>query len=169
MTADGSEQARPIVVALDDSHAAVQAVRWAAGQARLTGAALRLVHAWERPLSWADSSDRARTTAALVRLPHDSAPAEPDRTQTLATLEGALAQALAGATGGREISLEAIRGPAATVLTDAAETASLLVVDSQHQTRFAAGVLGSVSHHCAVQAGCPVVVVPVHVEFSPPG
>jgi nucleotide-binding universal stress UspA family protein len=38
-----------ILVGVDDSQAAAEAVRWAAAEAALRGSSLRVVHAWELP------------------------------------------------------------------------------------------------------------------------
>ena len=71
-----------VVVGVDGSDSSLNALRWAAKEARLTGATLHAVTAWEYPLSygWAAvpdpeawherqsiSSDTGRTTSVVAR------------------------------------------------------------------------------------------------------
>jgi nucleotide-binding universal stress UspA family protein len=58
-----------------------------------------------------------------------------------------------------EIVPRTVSGTAAQVLVDASEDADLLVVGSRGLGGLKGMVLGSVSHHCAAHAHCPVVVV----------
>lgn len=57
------------------------------------------------------------------------------------------------------VSVTAVGGGAAEVLTTAARDADLLVVGSRGRGGFASMVLGSVSMQCVLHAGCPVTVV----------
>jgi nucleotide-binding universal stress UspA family protein len=58
-----------------------------------------------------------------------------------------------------DVEADAIRGPAVPVLLEAADNAWLLVLGDRGRGGFAGLPLGSVSLHCAMHAGCSVVVV----------
>lgn len=139
-----------IVVGVDGSTGAQAALEWAAAEARLRGDALRIVHAWHLPaatygsggfvppvgMTWEDDLEAA-ARAGLDR-----------------TVDAA-AELLAGIDVERRLG----EGPAATVLTDAAQGADLLVVGSRGLGGFRELLLGSVGHQCAQHAPCPVVIV----------
>jgi nucleotide-binding universal stress UspA family protein len=133
-----------IVVGVDGSDPSKRALRWAANQAKLTGAKLKVVTSWEYPptLGWAPP------------YPSDFDPNEDARTALQETIEAVLGPeaALVGET-------EVTEGHPAFVLTEAARGAELLVVGSRGHGAFAGMVLGSVSEYCAAHAPCPVVVV----------
>jgi nucleotide-binding universal stress UspA family protein len=67
-----------------------------------------------------------------------------------------------------EIVTDALEGSAAAELAAATENARLLVVGSRGHHGARELLLGSVSHQCVVQAKCPVLVVPPHVDATPP-
>jgi nucleotide-binding universal stress UspA family protein len=133
-----------IVVGVDGSDPSKRALRWAAGQAKLTGAELKVVTSWEYPptLGWAPP------------YPSDF---DPDADARKA-LEEAVAAVL-GADPGVVLHVVVQEGHPAFVLTEAAKGAELLVVGSRGHGAFAGMVLGSVSEYCAAHAPCPVVVV----------
>ena len=56
------------------------------------------------------------------------------------------------------VEAEAIEGPTASVLLDAAASPDLLVVGSRGHGGFVGLLLGSVSQHVVTHAPCPVVV-----------
>jgi nucleotide-binding universal stress UspA family protein len=135
-----------IVVGVDGSHGSQVALRWALEEARRSGAALEVVHAWHVPYlagstyvpvpafdlgTW-ESSERA----ALDRAVDDEDTTDVDVTRTL------------------------ICDTAARALLQAAKGADLLVVGTRGRGGFAGLLLGSVSHAVAQHAPCPVVVVP---------
>lgn len=134
-----------IVVGVDGSPTARQALRWAVAEATLRGAPLRVVHAWELAYGEGEiailASQPAR--APLERAAH-------------AVLDGALREV--DVTG---IDVERVvgEGPPARALLDAARGAELLVVGSRGHGGFAGLLLGSVSQQCAQHALCPVVIV----------
>lgn len=136
---------RRIVVGVDGSEASRAALRWAAGQARLIGARLQVVSAWQFPTY-------AYTALAPVPSGLDLG------STTEETLKDVVADVL-----GRSADLEVVpltrEGDAAHVLLEAAEGADLIVVGSRGHGAFAGLVLGSVSERVAARAQCPVVVV----------
>ena len=141
---------RRIVVGVDSSHGSKAALGWALTQARLTGAAVEAVAAWQQPATYEYSYG-----AIPFPSPGDS----------IAILtEKALAETVADvvATGDQpvDVRIKVARGPAAQVLLEAAVGAELLVVGSRGHGAFAGMLLGSVSQHCTHHAPCPVIVVP---------
>jgi nucleotide-binding universal stress UspA family protein len=67
--------------------------------------------------------------------------------------------ALADSGKGVRVERAIVEGPAAHVLVKEAKDAELLVVGSRGHGDIAGLLLGSVSHHCAVHATCPVVII----------
>jgi nucleotide-binding universal stress UspA family protein len=133
-----------IVVGVDGSDPSKLALRWAARQATLTGAKLKVVTTWEYPptLGWAPP------------YPSDFDPDEDARTALQQTIDDVL-----GSDATLVAQAEVTEGHPAFVLTQAARGAELLVVGSRGHGAFAGMVLGSVSEYCAAHAPCPVVVV----------
>jgi nucleotide-binding universal stress UspA family protein len=133
-----------IVVGVDGSEPSKRALRWAADQAKLVGAELEAVTAWEYPptLGWAPP------------YPSDF---DPDKDARRALQE--TADAVLGPDHGVGLRITVTEGHPAFVLTEAAKGAELLVVGSRGHGAFAGMLLGSVSEYCASHASCPVVVV----------
>jgi nucleotide-binding universal stress UspA family protein len=131
-----------IVVGVDGSEESREALRWAARQAKLSGASLDVVAAWAFPETWGWS------IAALNDLDPEA--------DTRRMLEATVKEVLGSDDGAHLIAVE---GRPAPVLLQAAEDAELLVVGSRGRGAFAGMVLGSVSEHCLHHASCPVVVV----------
>ncbi|HET7660074.1 MAG TPA: universal stress protein [Oryzihumus sp.] len=133
-----------IVVGVDASENGQIALRWALQQARLTGAELHAVTAWE-------------VSAAYGYVPmYTDVDLEGDaRKQQDVALEQVSAEA-----EGVAVVHQVVRGHAAEALLDAARDADLLVVGSRGHGTFAGTLLGSVSQQCVHHAHCPVVVVP---------
>lgn len=137
MTGDAD---RPFIVAgVDGSECSLEALRWAARQAELTGAELHAVMAWSLPEIYSYT-------------PRDF---EGDARKTL---EDAIEQAL-GKQPRVSVIAQVVEGHAAVALIDASRDAQLLVVGSQGHGAFTGMLLGSVSQHCVGHAHCPVVVV----------
>jgi nucleotide-binding universal stress UspA family protein len=133
-----------IVVGVDGSESSLEGLRWAATQAKVTGATLEAVMAWEWPTFW------GRTPTWPPGFdPEDETPK-------------VLAEAVEGVLGSEstlDVREVVVEGHPARVLIAASEHADLLVVGSGGQGGFAGIFLGSVSQHCAASAACPVVVV----------
>lgn len=132
-----------IVVGVDGSPSSKAALRWAVRQARLTGARVEAVTAWEFPTyyGWipADSTEVLEGVARSM-------------------LAEATEEAAAAAPGVNVYRVVA-HGNAASVLLDFAKEADLLVVGSRGHGGFTGALLGSVSQHCVRHATCPVVIV----------
>lgn len=130
-----------IIVGVDGSPSSEEALRWAAGQARLTGQEFHAVITWQVPVAhegwgvgefdWAGHATE--------------------------TLQKSAANVL-GQPGAPEVVQHVIRGHPAKVLTEAVGDADLLVVGSRGHGGFAGLVVGSVSQHLVAHAPCPVVV-----------
>ena len=143
---------RPVVVGVDDSPAAADALRVAVAQASSTGARLRVVCAWipAPPESW----ERAYWLAVdAARDSDETARAAAERVAAEATLT---AEGLAP-----ELRVEThVRGgDPATVILDAAGDAGLVVVGARGRGSLAGLFLGSVSHGVVHRAQVPVLVV----------
>ncbi len=136
-----------IVVGVDGSDGAQEALRLAVQEARLRGAGLRVVMAWHMPTV---------AYGAVVFSPGID-PAD-FKDSAGAALETALA-ALGGQANGVQIEPVVRRGQPALVLLEEARGAHLLVVGSRGHGGFAGLLLGSVSHQCALHAACPVLIV----------
>lgn len=137
---DASKQR--IVVGVDGSEHSKNALRWALGHARLTGASVDAVAAWRYPVTYG---------LAVM-------PGELDmENETGKALAEAVADA-GGGTPGVEIRHLVGEGPAAEVLLNAAKDADLLVVGSRGLGEFRSALLGSVSLACVMHATCPVLV-----------
>lgn len=134
-----------IVVGADGSDGGTAAVRWAAAEAALRDADLRVVTAFHRQRSMLrDTSD-----AQARQAPDDD---------TAAVLHAAVAAARAAAPG-IDVRGLALPGYAAPVLLHAAEVAALLVVGSRGTRRMPGLPSGSVGNQVATQSLGSVVVV----------
>ena len=138
-----------IVVGVDGSEGALDALRFALGEARRRGARLRVVTAWHIPAT-------AYGGVGFVA-PYD--PIEAFRTGATETLDKVL-ESLGDDAKGAEIERVVMEGQAAKALLDAASGADLLVLGSRGLGGFTGLLLGSVSQECAHHAPCPVVIVP---------
>jgi nucleotide-binding universal stress UspA family protein len=139
---------KPVVAATDGSEESLRAVDWAASEAVLRGAPLRIVSAaalLPRMVSGHAMSDYD-TVADTVRKHRDQAlVAATERAAKLAP--GLLTDA------------DHLDGSPAEAVTEAGSGALMLVVGSRGVGAFAAMILGSVSRYVATHATCPVVVV----------
>lgn len=132
-----------IVVGVDGSESSKEALRWAAGQAELTGDDLRVIMSWEIP-----------SMAYWAPLPEGLDFDKETRTALHKTVTEVLGDS-------PTVSLtEVVReGHPAPVLLDESNNAELLVVGSRGHGEFTGMLIGSVSEHCVTHASCPVVVV----------
>ncbi|MER7243153.1 universal stress protein [Kribbella sp. NPDC000426] len=137
-----------IVVGVDGSKGAREALRWAVDEAKVRGAGLVVVHAWQQP-------------AAALMSPYAPLLTDPVTLAEIArkTLADSIATVdLTGLAG--EPELRTVQGPAAPALLGAAHDATLLVVGSRGRGGFAGLLLGSVSQQVAHESAVPVVVIP---------
>ena len=156
---NGNTKRRPaVVVGVDGSAGAREALLWALGEARLRQWPVRAVHAWmfgyiggsvEGYPYWGGSLGSYTSLGVDLKDLHRAA-------EDL--LERALAE-VGNETDGVEIEPQVVQGPAAEVLVNAATPEDLLVVGSRGHGGFADLLLGSVSQQCVHHAACPVVVV----------
>jgi nucleotide-binding universal stress UspA family protein len=142
MEAD-NEKTGVIVVGVDGLQS-LDALKWAARQAELTGATLEAVMAWMWPSYW------GREAVG----PPGVDPEEESRKMLAEVVGSAL-----GDERSREVRQVVVESHPAKALLAAADRADLLVVGSRGHGAFAEMLLGSVSMHCVASARCPVVVV----------
>ncbi|HET7128851.1 MAG TPA: universal stress protein [Gaiellaceae bacterium] len=138
-----------IVVGVDHSPGAKAALVFANQEARLRGATIRAVHAWQYGYIGSIGPEG--------RVPPVGADLDELRTAAEAALNASVREALPDTEV--EIELHAIQGAAAGVLVEASRDADLLVVGSRGHGGFVGLLLGSVSQQCAHHAECPVVIV----------
>ncbi len=136
-----------IVAATDGSEESLRAVDWAAREAVLRGAPLRIVSATELlPQMIGGHAMSDDTVDDGVR--HH-------RNEALAAAAARAAQTAPDVL----IDTDPLEGTPAHVVTTAGSGAAMLVVGSRGLGAFAAMLLGSVSRYAATHAACPVVVV----------
>src|ERR1035441_4776239 len=143
-----SMSAKPVVAATDGSEESLRAVDWAAREAVLRGAPLRIVSAaamLPRMMERRDDAGLAIVTDALAQ----------DRDLALAAATARAAQ------GSPDLLVDAdhLTGAPAQAVAQSGSGALMLVVGSRGSGAFTALVLGSVSRYAATHAPCPVVVV----------
>ena len=137
-----------IVVGIDGSTAAHDALAFALEEAQLRKLPLRIVCSWEVP-----SIEYAG--AAYVSTPDLSQDAEQHAEDVLAE-----AAKQVGSDPGIHVETVAIQGHAATVLVEQAKDATLLVVGSRGRSGLKSIVLGSVSQAVAHHCKCPLTIIP---------
>lgn len=139
-----------IVVGVDESGHAKEALRFALDEAKLRKAKLRVVLAWQYGTIGAAGLDSfyPGVDVDVSALRHAAEQA----------LEQVLRETLPD-TGGVEVERHVVEGPPAAVLVDESRGADLLVVGSRGHGGFADLLLGSVSQQVSHHAACPVVIV----------
>lgn len=134
-----------MVVGVDGSDAARDALRWAAAEARVRGAMLEVVSAWQPPLH--------------RFVPYTVVDLEPPDFEDAAKriLDDALE-----AIDVRDLAVVpvVVGGSGASVILERAEGADLVVVGSRGLGGVKSRLLGSVSNQVVHHSPCPVVVVP---------
>jgi nucleotide-binding universal stress UspA family protein len=162
-----------IVVGVDDSPGARKALAWAVTEARLRGAALRVVHVhkqeeWTAPLYFPSQHAVPTVPTGSAGEPSSAELASVEQAQEV--LRGAararaekMVDQLLGEVGAAGVEVRPTvvqdRHPADALLEEAGD-ADLLVVGSRGRGGFGGLVLGSVTHALVLHATCPVVVVP---------
>jgi nucleotide-binding universal stress UspA family protein len=143
-----------IVVGVDGSEHAQAALRWAAEEARLRGATLVAAHAWTY------TPPLAVGAPDLMAIPAGNLAEELDADRAAA--ERALSDAISAALGddpGVSVELVLVEDAPGEGLVALAQDADLVVVGTRGRGNIAQALLGSVSHHVAQHAPCPVVIV----------
>jgi nucleotide-binding universal stress UspA family protein len=138
-----------IVVGVDHSPGAKAALVFANAEARLRGATIRAVHAWQYGY--------IGPTGLEGRLPAIGADIDELRRTAEAALEASVHEALPDTDV--EIKLLVVQGAPAAALVAESRDADLLVVGSRGHGGFVGLLLGSVGQQCAHHAECPVVIV----------
>jgi nucleotide-binding universal stress UspA family protein len=139
---------KPIVAATDGSEESLRAVEWAAGEAILRSAPLRIVSAAPLP---------PRMVALQIQPDRDHV-ADFIRSERDPALDAAASRA-AWAAPGLVIVTDPVAGPPAQAVAESGTGALMLVVGSRGAGAFMALTLGSVSRYAAAHAACPVVVI----------
>lgn len=147
----------PVVVGIDGSDAACEALRWAAVDAVHHDAPLHIVYAAGAPADFGPGID-------FRRVDHD------EYLNSCATTLAAareFATAAAAPVDDLEIETFLVEAPPIPLLRDRSKNARLLVVGNRGMGAFRRGLLGSVSTAMARHAQCPVAVIPEPERFSP--
>jgi nucleotide-binding universal stress UspA family protein len=159
-----------IVVGVDGSAGSDAALRWALAEARLRGAKLRVVNAYQSPqLPLPETGLGAAAGMAVPAMFTENQEKVQQAVETEARnlIAGALQRAGGDAVDGVEIERVAVEGAAARTLIELARGAELLVVGSRGHGGFLGLVLGSVSQQCAQHPPCPVVILPPPEDAEP--
>ena len=134
-----------IVVGVDGSQAAREALRWAIDEAGRRDATVEAVYAWHQPFM----------NGYIIEGEMDLGHYEEDAQHMLDAAVDA-----AGDSGDVPIERKLVTGSAASALVEEAKGAVLLVVGSRGRGGFTGLLLGSVSQQAAHHAPCPVVIIP---------
>lgn len=134
-----------IVVGVDGSQSAREALRWAIDEARRRNATVEAVYAWHQPFM----------AGYMMEGELDLGRYEEDAQKLLDSAVDAMKDS-----GDVAIERKLVAGSAAGALVDEAKGAALLVVGSRGRGGFTGLLLGSVSQQTAHHAPCPVVIVP---------
>lgn len=136
-----------IVVGVDETPAGAAALSWAAREAELRGADLKIVHVWQidaavamagAEVPWMAYETDARTNAGRWV------------TETIGAEDAS----------GAPRRIDVIQGAPGPTLVEASRDAAMLVVGTRVHTGISRVLFGSVSHYCLTHAQCVVVAVP---------
>jgi nucleotide-binding universal stress UspA family protein len=133
-----------IVVGVDGSETATQALRWALDAAHIRDVAVEVVHAWQMPFVGGPFSAAAMDLSRF----EDAAADLLDRVVDAEDTSGLVVQ--------RTVAC----GGAAEAILKASEDADLVVVGCRGFSNIERLLLGSVSHQVILHCSLPVVVVP---------
>lgn len=136
-----------IVVGVDGSEHSLDALRWAAEEARLRDCILKVVASFSTPIM---------STGYEVATPDPS-----DLAAASTTMLGAAIDTVrdSGALDGLDVVTEALEGHAGEQLISLSEHADLLVVGARGHGGFLGLLMGSVTTYVVNHSRCPVVVV----------
>ena len=164
-----------IVVGIDASPCALQALTWAADEARLRLATLEVVHAYHgqalaAPLYFPSQEALPGRATGGQRPPEERLAESSERRaefqaavrrQAEDLLDGLLLGELRESLEDVDVQRTVLedRNPA-EALVELSDDADLLVVGSRGRGGFSSLLLGSVSHAVVLHARCPVVVIP---------
>jgi nucleotide-binding universal stress UspA family protein len=141
---------RRIVVGVHGSLGSLQALRWAAGEARERRVPLAAVIAWIPP--GGDLGERSHPSPYLRKLWRDAA---------LERLTAAFDEGLGGVPDDLRVQVLVGRGETGPVLVDvASQPGDLLVIGPGRRGPIGRVLHRSVARYCLAHAHCPVLVVP---------
>jgi nucleotide-binding universal stress UspA family protein len=151
----GTDDAGVWVVGIDGSANAEHALAWATAHADGRASRLRLVTAWQVPLSGPAVETWPMGTPAY------------DRDLLMASAQRLVDDAAATAGHNTDVALQTdiTHGGAAAVLLDAGDETSLLVVGTRGRGGFQRLLLGSTSTQCATHTSHPIAVVPERADI----
>jgi len=137
-----------IVVGVDGSPAAKEALRYALHEASIRGTRVRVVHAW------------SPTQAMPMTGPGMVAPVDFDSMREAA--EALLRDTVDAVAGEKAAQVERVlvEAPAGQAIVDSSRDAELIVVGRRGLGAVRSIVLGSVSSYVIQHARCPVLVIP---------
>jgi len=138
-----------IVVGLDTTPAAAEALRWAARYARAVGADLHAIHAY----LWSEREAVLLPTGLTVL---DTSGAHPRAVQAPEDVS----RLFASVQPEPSWTLQCFAADPGPLLRRHSEAADLLVVGTGEHVGLGRLMVGSVSHYCLRHARCPVVAVP---------
>jgi nucleotide-binding universal stress UspA family protein len=144
-----SIQQPPVVVGVDESAGADQALAWAVEEARSRAVGLRLVCAYGSALSYGGVAMYGSLPPADPTLAHDV-------TAALLATAAARVHELAPEL---DVTTHVVDDEAARALIHESTRASLIVLGSRHLASVGSVLLGSVSAAVSARAACPVVVL----------
>jgi nucleotide-binding universal stress UspA family protein len=147
-----------IVVGLDDTPTARAALRWAARQARLTGATVHAVHVIDWPIGIEAFGSMEVGEDGLLPEEKVSAP-----------YRRGIRRVFEEASPEPGWQLQFAEGDAGPVLVAESASADLLVIGTRTNPDWTGDVSGPVAHHCLSHMTCPVVAVPLDQSQRPPG
>ena len=141
---------RRIVVGVHGSLGSMQALRWAAEEARERRVPLVPVIAWVPP--GGDLAERSHPSPVLRRIWREAAAKR---------LEGAFDTGLGGVPGDVLVQARVERGETGPVLVDVADQPDdLLVIGTGRRSAIGRALRKSVGRYCLAHAKCPVLAVP---------
>jgi len=151
-----------VVVGVDGSKGATEALRWACAEARLRKAPLRVIHAWSFGNVGVVAGGYGYFGVAGPPVSENEAELRAAAQTMVDDVVGRVAVEFPDVAVYRQV----VDGGAAGILIAAVDAADLLVVGSRGHGGFAELLLGSVSLQCVHHAPCPVVVVHPPTETS---
>jgi nucleotide-binding universal stress UspA family protein len=143
---------KSIVVGVDGSECSLYALDFAAEEAALRGARLRIVCAWDMPeVAYAVSAYPEEVLGKVLKGMEQEATAIVAKARArVAELKPAL-----------PVKTKVVKGHPTSIILEEAKDAALVVVGNRGRGGVASLLLGSVSHHVVHLAPCPVLVVRV--------
>jgi nucleotide-binding universal stress UspA family protein len=136
-----------IVVGVDGSGNSLDALRWAAEEARVRNLLLRVVAIFNAPIM---------STGYEIVAPDPSDLAAASNTMLDAAVDSIREE---GGLDGVHVATEVVEGHAGERLIELSNDADMIVVGARGHGGFLGMVLGSVTGHVVNHAACPVVVV----------